>query len=179
MTIAPSGSPPWLRTNSLEHYGGDLNKQNYLSRGAIDALTDVDAAQFCRLASDVASLQRVMPFCTLTYTCNDSSPAPPTVSFVHMQTGISGSYAGDTPGSGFPALSRNGNGDVSITFSSSYQDSFGVSGAFSVSSAIPSLLSATAGEVVAQLVSSTVVRVRAFSTSGTAISDAVVTISIW
>ncbi len=179
MTITPSGSPPWMRVNSLEHYGGDVNKDNYLSRGAIDALTDVDAAQFSRLAADVAALQRVMPFCTMTFLCNDSSPAAPTVEFVHMQTGITNSYAGDSPPSGFPSLARNSAGDVSITFASTYSDPYNISGSFSVSSALPGLISSTAGEVTAELVSATVVRVRAFSTAGAAISDARITLSVW
>ena len=179
MTITPSGNPPWMRTNDLTHYGGDVNKENYLSRGAIDALTDVDAAQFSRLAADMASLQRVMPFCVLTLLCSDSSPAAPTIEFVHMQTGISGSYLGSSPPSGFPSASRNSNGDVSITFASTYSDPYSVSGTYAVSSAIPCLISATAGEVSAELVSDTVIRLRAFSTAGVAISDARMTVSVW
>ena len=84
MPIVPSGSTPWIRTNDLTHYGGHPEKANYLSRGAIDPLTDVDASQFSRLAADVAALQRVAPFCTMTILCNDSAPAAPTVEYVHM-----------------------------------------------------------------------------------------------
>src|SRR5678815_5997449 len=137
MAIVPSGSPPWLRTNSLDHYGGNIDKQNYLSRAAIDALTDVDASQFSRLASDMAALQRVMPFCTLTLVCSDTLPAAPTIEFIHMQTGYtSSSYIGSSPPTGFPSASRNGNGDVTITFASSYLDPYSVSGSFSISSLI-------------------------------------------
>lgn len=180
MTITPSGSAPWLRTNDLSHYGGDLNKENYLSRGAIDALTDVDAAQFSRLASDVAALQRVMPFCTLTFLCSDTAPAAPTVEYVHMQTGVTTiPYLGSSPTTGFPSLARNGNGDASITFASSYLDPYGVPGAFSMTSALPCLISSTAGEVSAQIVSSTVLRIRAFSTAGVALVDPRITVSVW
>lgn len=179
MTTVPAGSPPWLRTNSLVHYGGDINKENYLSRGAIDSLTDVDASQFSRLAADVAALQRVMPFCTITLLCDDSTPAAPRVEFIHMQTGNTSSYLGSAPPSGFPALSRNGNGDVSITFASSYSDPYGVSGTFAISSILPGLISTAAGEVAAEKVSSTVVRLRAFTSAGSAISNARMTVSIW
>lgn len=180
MTIVPSGTPPWTRLNSLVHYGGDTNKENYLSRGAIDALTDVDASQFSRLAADVAALQRVMPFCTLTYLCSDSSPAAPTVESVHMQTGTTLiPYIGSSPTTGFPSLARNGNGDVSITFASSYLDPYGVSGNFSITGVIPCLISSSAGEVCYQIVSSSVVRLRAFSSAGSALVDPRVTVSIW
>lgn len=180
MTITPSGSPPWMRVNSLVHYGGDINKENYLSRGAIDALTDVDAAQFSRLAADVAALQRVMPFCTMTFLCSDSSPAAPTVEYVHMQTGnTSIAYLGSAPTTGFPSLARNDNGDVSITFASTYSDPYGVSGTFAITSAIPSLIGSTAGEVVAEVVSSTVLRIRAYSTAGVLLVNPRITVSVW
>lgn len=180
MAIVPSGSPPWLRSNDLTHYGGDLNKENFLSRGAIDALTDVDAKQFSRLAADVAALQRVMPFCTITFLCSDSSPTAPTVEFIHMQTGLTSvSYLGSSPPSGFPALSRNGDGDVSITFLSSYTDPYGISGSFSISSILPGLISTSSGETVAERVSATVIRMRAFTSAGSAIPNARMTVSIW
>lgn len=178
--IVPSGSAPWLRSNDLSHYGGDINKENYLSRDAIDALTDVSASQFSRLASDVAALQRVMPFATITLLCSDSAPAPPTIEFITMQTGIaSTSYIGNAPPTGFPIATRNGNGDVSITFASSYSDPYSVSGAFSISSILPCLISSSSGEAVAELVSSTVVRLRAFTSAGSAISNARMSLTVW
>lgn len=180
MTITPTGSPSWLRSNDMTHYGGNVNKENYLSRGAIDALTDVDAKQFSRLAADVAALQRVAPFLTITLVCSDSSPAAPTVEYVNMQTGISLiSYIGSSPPSGFPSASRNSNGDVTITVSSSYQDAFGVSGAFAISSLLPSLLSTTAGIATAEKVSDTVFRLRAFNAAGSALSDARMSCVVW
>lgn len=177
--ITPTGSPSWLRVNDFTHYGGHLNKQNYLSRGAIDALTDVDAAQFNRLTVDIAALQRVMPFCTMTLLCNDSVPAAPTIEFVNMQTGVSGSYAGNSPPTGFPSAARNGNGDVSITFLNSYGDEFGVDGVFSISSLLPGLISSSAGVATAERVSATVARLRAFNAAGSALSNARMTLSVW
>jgi hypothetical protein len=179
MTITPSGSPSWVRTNDLTHYGGDVNKENYLSRGAIDALTDVDASQFARLAADVAALQRVMPFCTITYVCDDVTPGSPTVEYVAMQTGISSNYLGSTPPSGFPALTRNGNGDVSITFASTYSDVYNVSGSFSISHAIPSLLSSSSGEAISERISPVILKVRAFDSAGAALSNARVCVTVW
>ncbi len=97
-----------------------------------------------------------------------------------MQTGItSGSYLGSAAPSGFPTAARNGNGDISVTFLSSYGDDFNVSGSFSISSLLPGLVSSTAGTATAERVSGTVVRLRAFSSAGTAISDARITLSVW
>lgn len=180
MAITPSGSPPWLRTNNLTHYGGDVNKANYLSRGAIDALTDVDASQFSRLSADVAALQRVMPFCTMTLLCDDSTPGPPTIEYINMQTGIASvSYVGNSPPSGFPSAARNSNGNVLITFASSYSDPYSVNGAFSISSLMPGLISATAGTATAERASATTVNLRAFNSAGTAISNARMSLSVW
>lgn len=180
MAITPSGSPPWLRTNTLNHYGGDVNKENYLSRGAIDALTDVDASQFSRLAADAAALQRVMPFCTMTIKCDDVTPGPPTIEYINMQTGVASvSYVGNAAPSGFPSASRLGNGAVLITFASSYSDPYGVSGAFSISSLLPGLISASAGDATAERASATTVNLRAFNSAGTAISGARMTLSVW
>lgn len=180
MAIVPSGVPPWLRTNSIEHYGGNVDKQNYLSRGAIDALTDVDASQFSRIAADIAALQRVMPFCTLTLLCSDSVPAAPTIEYVHMQTGFTSSgYLGSSPPTGFPSAERNGNGDVTITFASSYLDPYSVSGAFSISSLLPGLIHTAAGEAVAERLTDTTVRLRAFVSAGTALSNARMSLSVW
>lgn len=178
--ITPAGKPSWLRTNDLTHYGGDINKQNYLSRGAIDALTDVDAAQFSRMASDTAALQRVMPFCSMTLLCHDSvAPTDPTVEFINMQIGNTGTYLGNAPPSGFPTVTRNGTGDVSITFSATYSDPYNISAPYSVGAIIPALLSVTAGKVEAEKVSSSVVRLRAFDNVGTALGDVRISVVIW
>ncbi len=180
MPIIPTGSPPWVRTNDLTHYGGHPEKSNYLSRGAIDPLTDVDAAQFSRLASDVAALQRVAPFCNITILCNDSAPAAPTVEFVHMQTGYTASsYAGASPPTGFPSVARNGNGDATITFATDYSDPYGVVGSFVISDMIPGLIHTSAGEATAERVTDSTVRLRAFSSAGAAISNARMTLTVW
>lgn len=179
MPIIPAGVPPWVRTNDLTHYGGHTDKQNFLGRGAIDALTDVDAEEFARLASDIAALQRVADFCQLTLVCSDSSPAAPTFELVNMMTGVrTVSYVGDAAPSGFPSGARNGNGDVTVTFASSYNDPYSVAGAFSVRHARATLIHTAAGRVVAEKATATTVRLRAFNAAGAALSDARILLAV-
>ncbi len=180
MSILPTGLPAWLRTNDFTHYGGNKDKENYLSRGAIDALTDVDAKQFARLTADVAALSRVAPFCVITLLCSDTAPGSPTFESFIRQTGSTAvGYLGSAPPSGFPTVTRNGIGDVSIAFSSSYLDSYGISGDFSISSMYPALLSATPGVPTVERVSDTEARLRAFTLAGSALANARMSLTIW
>lgn len=180
MPIVPTGSPLWVRTVDFAHYGGNTEKSNYLSRGAIDALTDVDAEQFARFTADAAAIARVSPFCILTVECNDTSPAAPTFTYVHMATGVRlVSYEGDAPPTGFPSGSRNGTGDITITFAATYNDPYSVAGAFSISHAKCSMIHTAVARAVAEVATSTTVRIRAFDASDAALADAKMTLSVW
>lgn len=129
----PTGLPAWSRTADHTVYGGHLDKQNYLSQGVINARTDVGAEEFVRLCEDVAVCARTAPFAVITYTCNDSSPAAPTIHSVYMMTGVrTADYAGGSPPTGFPSATRNGNGNVTFSFASSYTDAYGVSSALTI-----------------------------------------------
>ncbi len=179
MPVIPSGDAPWLRTADITTYGGDPLKHNHLGQGSIDALTDVSAEQFSRMTGDLAAIARTAPFLTLTYTCDDTTPAAPTVNVASAMTGVRVSgYAGGSAPPGFPSIARNGNGDVTLTFASSYADSYGVVGAFVVQHPRGSLVGSTAGTVVCQILTATTLRVRAFNGSGTALSNAVVCLTV-
>ncbi len=181
MPIIPTGSPLWVRTVDFAHYGGNTEKSNYLSRGAIDALTDVDATQFARFTADAAAIAHVVPFCTLTVECNDApSTLPPTFHYVHMATGVRlVSYEGDSAPTGFPSGARNGDGHITITFASTYDDPYAVSGAFSISHAKVSMLHTAVARAVAQVSTSTTVVLRAFDASDAALVDAKMCLSVW
>ncbi len=175
----PDGSPAWMRVAAHTDYGGNVNKTNYLSRGVIDALTDVGAEAICRMAADLEACSRTCPFVTITFGCNDVGPGAPIVSAVYMMTGIRTTiYAADTPPTGFPSAARNGNGDVTFTFASTYSDAYGVSGAFTPQHAVAGLYGAQAGSATC-VISGQTVRVRAFVAAGTALSDAVLNLQVW
>lgn len=170
--------PAWTRTATHESYGGHVNKTDYLGQGPIDALTDMAASDVCRMAADLAACVRTAPFCVITYTCNDSSPAAPTVHSVYMMTGISESdYAGDSPPTGFPSLARNGNGDVTISFDSSYEDDYGTSGDFVAKNAVGTIHGTDAASVGFSF-SSNDLRVRVNDYNNTDLADVKVTVEV-
>jgi hypothetical protein len=172
MSVTPTGDPAWVRTNGHETYGGRTDKENYQSQGAINGQTDVDAADFCRLAADLAAVARTAPLCTFTFTCNDTSPAAPTM----------GDSVTMLPA--HPTGTRIGNGDVRWTFDASYLDPYGVEGAIHIIGVTATLQGSNPGMVVATPEDSNAdgrndrVRVTAYQAGGAAASDAVVTISI-
>lgn len=180
MAIVPDGVPLWVRTVDFSHYGGNVEKSNYLSRGAIDALTDVDASQFARLTADQAAITRTTPFGIITLLCNDTSPAAPTFEYVHLATGVRlTSYAGDAAPTGFPSGARNGTGDVTVTFASSYSDPYGVAGAFSITHAQAGVISTAVARAIAQVATSTTLRLRAFNAADAALTDARISFMVW
>ena len=182
MAITPAGSPAWTRAATHEDYGGDLNKQNYLSKGVIDALTDVGAEEICRIAADLEAVTRTSPFCVMNITCNDATSAAPTVNSALLMTGArSTSYEGDAPPTGFPECSRVSDGVVDVTFAASYSDDYGAAGAFA-----PAHVMGGAGSFVPVTCTATtsgaVVRVYCWDGSGfplVAMPDAVFSVSVW
>jgi hypothetical protein len=182
MAIVPSGQPAWTRTASHTNYGGHVNKRNYMSRGVIDALTDVGAEALCRLAADLEAIARTAPFATLTYLCADTFPvsgAEPTVETAHMMTGVRlTSYSSLAPPTGYPSAVRNGDGDNTFTFASTYADPYGVVGTFAIKHAIASIHGTSAGEAVVDILTSTTVRVRLFN-GASALQDQRATLIIW
>lgn len=128
--ITPSGRPIWSRTASTLTYGGHPNKRDYGGIGAVNALTDVTAAQLCRLAEDVASLAMVAPLFRLT-THYDYDSGVFVVTEFHSLWGAhtSTAYNGNGPASGFARVQTTGstgNHGITVTLPSSPPDSFGV-----------------------------------------------------
>ena len=178
MTVNPTGDPAWARTASHDIYGGHSNKANYQSQGAINPKTDVTAEQFSRAVEDLAAAVRVMAFCTLRLTCNDTAPAAPTFEWVRMATGVRAtSYEGDSAPTGFPSGARVGDGSVTITFASSYDDAYGVSHAFTPAQVEP--FGASPGVArCTYTIAGNVVTVSAFDSSDVAVDDAAMTVEV-
>jgi phage tail tape-measure protein len=174
----PTGAPCWTRQTSHTDYGGHLQKRNYMGLGVVSALTDVGAEDFCRICSDLAAVARTAAMFVLTYTCRDTSPAAPTVSVVCGMTGVQlVSYEGGAPPTGYPSAARNGNGDVTFTFEATYDDDYGVEGAWAPVTCNTSV-SATAAREAVWVISGSTVRVRVFDAAGAAVSDPVVTLEV-
>jgi hypothetical protein len=178
MAITPTGAPCWTRQTSHTDYGGNTLKQNYMGQGVMNALTDVGAEDFCRLCSDMAAVARTASMWVITYECNDTAPAAPTVNIVHGMTGVQlVSYEGNAAPTGYPSAARNGNGDVTFTFDATYDDEYGVAGAW-VPVTCNTSVSATAAREASWVISGSTVRVRIFDAAGAAVSDPTVTLEV-
>lgn len=168
MAITPAGAPVWLRTNDHTTYGGHTDKRNFQGQGAVDPTSDVTAEQFCRLAEDIAGLGRVGAFATVVFQCDDDgSPSNPTLV---RYDGMAGAA---------PSLVRNGNGDVTVTWATSYTDAYGVSGAISITMAEASVITTSGVVANCELVSAAVVRVRAKTLADAAAVSPKVQLTVW
>lgn len=177
--MTPNGLPAWMRQASFTDYGGNANLANYASQGVVDPLTDVGAEAIGAISRDLTACSRTADFAEVTYTNSDSSPAAPTVSTAYLMTGVrTTSYLGSSAPSGFPSAARNGNGDVTFTFASSYNDDYGVAGAFGIQHAEATVHGSTACFATVEIVTSTTVRVRVFLHDGTASLDKKVTLRV-
>lgn len=173
MAIEPTGLPAWVRSNDHTSYGGNVSKKNYQSAGAINPQTDVDAANWCRIATDLAAVAKTSPFAVMRFLCNDAVPGAPTI---QSYSGMIGTQ---------PTAARNGNGDVQFTWAASYEDPYGVEGIVDITMAIPITHGSTAAIPTVEISDSNSdtygdrIRVRVKDTAGAAISDAVVTLVVW
>jgi hypothetical protein len=111
--ITPAGAPAWAKTNDFATYGGDVNKKNYQSRGAVNPLTDVTAEQFTRLTADVSAIVRTAEFATLTFRYDTAS-------------GLFVVYAYDGMVSTLPTITHFGVGQLLVTWLATYNDDYGV-----------------------------------------------------
>ncbi len=180
MPITPTGAPAWVRTTSFSDYGGHLDKHDYMGVGSVNSETDVAAAEFSRMVSDVAACARTASMWVITFLCNDTVPAAPTVEVVLGMTGVRlTSYAGDAPPTGFPSATRVTNGAVQFTFASSYSDDTGTAGAYEVVGAVGSAEATSAvHRAVTCVTTATTVTVRVYDDAGSAVLDPRVTIEV-
>lgn len=179
MPVTPSGSPAWVRTADHTDYGGHTSKVNWHELPITNPRTDVGAEAITRLASDLAAAVRTSPLCTITYLCNDGSPAAPTIEFVQMMPGVRFvSYAGDAAPAGFPSAARNGDGDVTITIPSSLDDDYGVSGSVAIVGANATVQAAAARTTSYEIPTDNTIRIRAWN-GASALADARVTVTIY
>lgn len=158
--IVPTGSPIWARTAEIQDYGGSVDKRDFLDRKGIDALTDVNAAQFARLTADLTAAARTAPFATIKIRLRPSGWTP-VVEFVQMATGVRlTSYDGDYPPNGYPRVVRNNASDITITFDASYADPYGVTAPLAISHAFADAQRSAQTLSTPQILSGNSIRVR-------------------
>jgi hypothetical protein len=180
MSTTPAGLPAWSRTADASVYGGHVDKRDFEGQGPVNPQTDVSAAQFIRLAADVAALSRVAPFAVLTIQCNDTVPAAPTVVRAQQMTAVSlAGYEGASPTGDFPTLTRVSDGVFDVVWPTSVADDYGVEQAVDLVHAHASLQNGSAySSVRPTRLSAISWRFAAQDDSGTPIDDALVTIKV-
>jgi hypothetical protein len=175
MSIVPTGNPAWVRSNGHTAYGGNVNKVNYQSVGTVNPRTDLSAENLCRIAADLAAVARVSPFAVMTFTCDDTTPAAPTINTYYAMAGSS------------PTPTRNGNGDVTFQWAGSYADDYGVVANANIIAATATVVTSGANTYVAtvELLDANAngvfesVRVRVVDQAVAAVSNAKVCLTIW
>jgi hypothetical protein len=183
MAIVPAGSPAWTRAAVHTDYGGHVNKRNFMGIGVVNAMTDLGAEELCRTAADMVALARTAAYGILTFTCNDTSPAAPTIQCAYLMSAAPRltSYAGDSAPSGFPSAARDGTGAVTFTFASSFTDDYGVSGSWTPLFAGTTVQSVSTSPAYFAnwVISGHTVQVVVVDNSGVAVGNKTVTLVVW
>jgi hypothetical protein len=140
MTIQPAGNPLWYRNAGITQYGGDLNKKDYGGIGSINAMTDLSAAQFCRLTADMAAVARLCPLMRLVFTTSAGSPAT-AVNWCAPAWAIALAYADGSapPSASYPTITGSSTSRT-VTLSATATDDYGVTVAI-----YPKIVRATGG----------------------------------
>lgn len=150
MAITPSGSASWTRTADHTIYGGSPTKANWQAQGVTNPDTDIDAADYCRMAEDTAAAIRVADFGWAVVVCDDATPANPTVGPIAHPTAYSAStYAGATPGGDFPTVTRVADGHIKAVWSATLTDAYGVSAYVDLAGGTGDIQGSTSGRVTA------------------------------
>lgn len=175
----PTGRPAWARSVSHADYGGHANKKNYQSQGVVNPRTDVGAEGFTRLVADAEATTRTSPMLSMRYTNRDGTPDAPLVLSAYMMVGVSlAGYEGDLAPDSFPDGARNGTGDVTFTFDSSFTDAYDISEAFAPTQCLVSVEGSTAAHAT-YVISSQTLRIRVWDAAGAALADKTVSVVVW
>ena len=163
--VVPAGSPPWTRTATIERFGGALDKQNYLGRGPIDALTDTSAEGFARLTNDAAA---VVPVIVTSFGRLIGSTR--VVDNALTPTGVrSVPYAIDTtPPVGFPRVDRVDVGSYVVTIPAELTDAYGVTAPVAIQHVKPgNAVHSAVCRVVASVASATTITLKIIDAADT------------
>lgn len=110
--ITPNGQPAWTRTSTPDTYGAVPGLHDLGGVGAVNAKTDITAAEYTRMAADVASAVRVAPLFWATLLVSMPVLGGDNVQVVQcspMWDVPSGTYAGASPLSGsYPTVTISG-----------------------------------------------------------------------
>ncbi len=166
--VTPAADPAWVRNASIESFGATVNMHNLDEVGTVDPNTDYLAEQHASLADNAQAFQKTIPFAVIKLTCNDSSPAVPTINSYHALHGVVQ-----------PTVARSGTGHFTITWATSYLDSYGVEGATNLTDFTTSVHGSTFAQANAQFTAANVLEVFVFDAAGSALADRKVTVVVY
>jgi hypothetical protein len=136
MTI-PAGSPIWSRTASVATYGGSATKRDYGGIGAVNANTDITAAQYMRLVADAAASAMMSPICLLQLRRAASTITVDYVLPCWTEKWFS-AYGGSAPPSSlYPTVTIVNSTTVQLQFPVTAADAYGVSAPISILMLVP------------------------------------------
>ncbi len=177
--MTPTGRPAWARSVTHLDYSGHPQKRNYQSQGVVNPRTDVGAEGFTRLVADAEATTRTAPMISMRYTNRDGTPDTPLVLSAYMMVGVSLSgYEGDLAPDSFPDGARNGTGDVTFTFDSSFLDAYGISEPFVPTQCLVSCEGTTFASAT-YVISGQTLRIRVWNAAGAALADKNVSVVVW
>lgn len=164
----PKKDPLWIRNASIESYGCTVDFHDYGGVGKIDPNTDSDASEWMSMTADVSAMDKTIPFARITLTCNDSSPAAPTiVSYWAVH------------GTDRPTVARVGNGHFTIEWASSYYDPYGQEGVTNLIDVTATVRGSAACFASAEFSSVKKLDVYVWGSSFAAALDKKVTVVVW
>lgn len=180
MPIVLTTPPAHTRTASMNRYGGDMNKTDYLGIGPVNPLTDWGARDLCRTAADLAAAVRTATFLHITLTCRDTGVLNPLVHNVATQVGdiLDAEYSGGAPPTGYPTITRVSDGVILVTLDSSYSDPFGTAAAFKIRFLYASAHGTPMATVQPEIVTDTTCRFHVFDAAGAALIDRKISVEI-
>ena len=150
--ITPAGLPAWTRTATPDIYGAVPGLHDLGGVGAVNARTDITAAEYARMAADAASAVRVAPLVWIAI----QSFAPPVgdayanvIQCAPQWDVPSGAYVGTAPpNASYPTVEYNAS-ELTLTWPDlvttiggleylRVADAFGVYGTCRITSVVPS-----------------------------------------
>lgn len=177
--ITPDGLPAFTRTATPSLYGAVPGLHDLGGVGAVNAKTDITAAEYARLAADTASAVRSAPLLWMTLQIATSPSNSVTVLQCQPMWDIaSGSYPGGTPPSGsYPTVTFDGS-LIALTFGSletlvdgvlylRAADEYGVQGDFHITSAVASVANSGGSQPSIEIVSGVSVAIEDLTLDGT------------
>lgn len=132
------------------------------------------------MVADLAAAVRTAPFATLTINDQNAGADPTVVFATTMATGAAPSmYDGGSPPLGFPAVTRDADGEFTITMPADADDDYGVTEAVEIRHIVASLCGSLPGFIAVEQLTTTTAKIRVWDISATLVAGRVFSVRVW